>query len=65
MLAIKSFIRILFAGIILYALASFFPFEGILLIAEGIILVGLYVAILFVLCELKEKDFNVLLKMVK
>ncbi|MDO8538489.1 MAG: polysaccharide biosynthesis C-terminal domain-containing protein, partial [archaeon] len=65
MLAIKSFIRIFIAGIILYAIAMLFPFTGILLVAEGIILVALYVAILFALRELKEKDFNVLLKMVK
>ena len=65
MLEIKSFIRILIAGIILYAIASFYAFEGILLVVEGIILVALYVGILFVLRELKEKDFNVLLKMVK
>ena len=65
MLGIKSFIRIILAGIILYAIASIFAFEGILLVVEGIVLVGLYIAILFIFRELKEKDFNVLLKMVK
>jgi O-antigen/teichoic acid export membrane protein len=62
---IKSLLRISFAGIILFAIAWFFPFTGLLLVAQGIFLIGLYIAILFAIKELKQKDFNVLTKMVK
>lgn len=62
-LNIKSFIRILFASIVIYVIALKIQISGIYLIAGYLILLALYVLVLYFMREFKKQDLDVLKNM--
>jgi len=56
----KSFLRVIFASLIVYMISYKISISGILLLLEYIVLFGLYFLILIGIKELKKEDLEIL-----
>ena len=59
----KSTAKIVFAGVVIYFISSFWEISGLLLIAKYLALIAVYAAILFCVREFTERDKAVLQNM--
>lgn len=59
-----SFLKILVASLIVFAIAHFIPFHGILLIAEYIALFGFYLFLLRLMKEIRQEDIEIVKRII-
>ncbi len=61
MLKVNSFLKILCAGLIVFLFSVLFPVSGLMLLLKYVFLLCLYIVVLILLKELRQKDIKVFL----